>query len=330
MRSKFTMWSDQGILSPKTRPTGVAWLRGTIVVCSVCGIAAAGVYSQIGPDRGTAGTDRATGYGTEERLAQEVRAQVSRSTAADAYARSGATTGAASPDLPATLATTAATPQSSTMVARATASEPAPMATPESLAKPARRTTLSESMRAAPESAKTARRMDDQTRQAAASSASAAEDSSDRTPQRRRTGSAADSASRGNTGRDSARSAATKSAPQEPRQPQSEQADAAPANAAAADTDPDGKTAHAPGRFDEKSRGTRRHARNGSRSWTRGDNYAGLEPRDRRDTEFEPQGWRAQQGYMMFEPRYREFQSRDRRRAPPAPPFGFFGMNSWR
>src|SRR5207302_114326 len=105
------------------------------------------------------------------------------------------------------------------------------------------------------------------------------------------------SASRGN----SARSAATKSAPQEPARPQSEQSDAAPANAAEAGTDPGGKTAHASGRFDEKGRGTRRYARN----W-----------RDRRDTEFEPQDARAQEG-AMFEPRdrwsYPEFGPRDRR-----------------
>jgi hypothetical protein len=349
MRSKFAIWSDQGILSPKPGRTGLAWLRGTIFVGSVCGIAAAGVYTQIGPDSGTVRTERATGYGTEERLAEQLRAQASagRSTAVDEYVRSGATTGAASPSPPS--AAIAAAPQSSARIAgRALPSEPTPSAaTPESSTKTERRIT-SESTRAAPEPAKPARRTDDQNRQA---TSTAAEDSPDRTPQRRRTSSAADSASRGNSGKDYPRSAATKTAPQEPAQARSELSDAATAKTAEAPTDPDGKTAQAPGRVDEKSRGARRYARS---SRSRGDNYAGLDPRDRRDTVSEPQGWWAQEGavvepqdrrsYPEFSPRdrrgrsaYAEFEPRDRRnrdaeyemgrlrRTSRSWPFGWFG-----
>src|SRR5215467_2299283 len=94
MRSKFAIWSDEGILS-KPRATGFARIRGIIVVCSVCGIAAASVYSQIGPNRGTMATDPATGYGTEVRPAQAQRAQSEQPSTIDSYARSGATTGVA-------------------------------------------------------------------------------------------------------------------------------------------------------------------------------------------------------------------------------------------
>src|SRR5579864_6094136 len=96
MRSKFAIWSDEGILS-KPKATGFARVRGIIVVCSVCGIAAASVYSQIGADRGAPATDRATGYGAEGRPAQAQRAQSPAPLSMiDAYAHSGTTTGVAS------------------------------------------------------------------------------------------------------------------------------------------------------------------------------------------------------------------------------------------
>ena len=92
MRSKFAMWSDEGILS-KPRTTGFGRVRLIIVVCSVCGIAAASVYSQIGPDRGTLATDRPAGYGTDGRAAQAQQKQTQSSephSTIDSYARSGA------------------------------------------------------------------------------------------------------------------------------------------------------------------------------------------------------------------------------------------------
>jgi hypothetical protein len=144
MRSKFAIWSDEGIL-PKPRATGFARARGIIVVCSVCGIGAASVYSQIGPDRGT-------GYGTEARPAQAQRAQSPEPlNMIDAYARSGATTGAASSS------STGAAPKSIAKLApRPAAAEPMSIAgtsiaaTPESTAKPARPTAPSESIRTSP------------------------------------------------------------------------------------------------------------------------------------------------------------------------------------
>lgn len=353
MRSKFAIWSDQqGILSPKPRST-FAWVRKTIVVCSICGIAGAGVYSQIGPDRATIATDRPSGYGTEERVAEQLRAQASvgRSTAVDGYARSGATTGAASP------APTAIGPMPQ---APAGAPSSAPAGTPSSVrtplaatpesapeSKPARGT-ASASTRAAPEPAKPPRRMDDQDRQATSTTA---EDSPDRTPQRRRSSSAADPASRGNSGKDSVRSAATKSAPQEPAQSSSEQGDTATPTTAGANLE--AKTS----RFDEKSRGTRRYARNGSRDrrdampeppqgwWAQ--EGAGFEPQDRRSyPEYSTRDRRGRGGYPDFDSRerrggaaYAEFESRDRRsrdaeyemvpmrRTPSRSwPFNLFGM----
>ena len=131
MRSKFAMWSDEGILS-KPRATGFARVRLIIVVCSVCGIAAASVYSQIGPDRGMTATDRATGYGTDGPLVQTQRAQSPEPPSTiDAYAHSGATTGAAS--------SAGAAPKSTAKPApRPTAAEPLSIAaTQDSAAKTA-------------------------------------------------------------------------------------------------------------------------------------------------------------------------------------------------
>jgi hypothetical protein len=153
MRSKFAIWSDQGILS-KPRATGFARVRGIIVVCSVCGIGAASVYSQIGPDRGTLATDRATGYGTEARPAQAQPAQSSEPLSMiDAYARSGTTTGAASSS------STGAAPKSTAKLApRPAAAEPMSIAatsiaaTPESTAKPARPAAPAETTRTTPDS----------------------------------------------------------------------------------------------------------------------------------------------------------------------------------
>jgi hypothetical protein len=146
MRSKFAIWSDEGILS-KPRATGFARVRLIIVVCSVCGIAAAEVYSQIGPDRGTmATTDRAAGYGTEARVAPAPRAQSSeRPSTIDAYVRFGATTGVAS--------SAGAAPQSSTKVALPLAAGPtSTAATTDSTAKPARPRASSESTRTSSDS----------------------------------------------------------------------------------------------------------------------------------------------------------------------------------
>jgi hypothetical protein len=148
MRSKFAIWSDEGILS-KPRATGFARIRGIIVVGSVCGIAAASVYSQIGPDRGTLATDRA-GYGTEGRPAQQQRAPLSEpSNTLDAYARSGATTGATS------LSSTGVAPKSPAKLApRSAVAEPTSIAaTPESTAKPGHPSAPSELTRMSPDPA---------------------------------------------------------------------------------------------------------------------------------------------------------------------------------
>jgi hypothetical protein len=131
MRSKFAIWSDEGILS-KPKATGFARVRLVIVVCSVFGIAAASVYSQIGPDRGTTATDRATGYGTDGPPAQAQRAQSPEPLSTiDAYARSGAATGAAN--------SAAAAPKSTAKLApRPTAAAPLSIAaTQDSAAKTA-------------------------------------------------------------------------------------------------------------------------------------------------------------------------------------------------
>jgi hypothetical protein len=168
MGSKFAIWSDQqDILSPNSRTTKFAWARGAIVVCSVCGIAGASVYSQIGPDRGTMATDRASGYGTEPQAqAQRAQSPATPSAVIDAYARSGATTGAASSGSSGTTA------QSTARLAQRPASAPpVPMAIlPES-------------------TAKLARRLDDQA-PASTSTAIAPEDATtaERSQQRRRTG----------------------------------------------------------------------------------------------------------------------------------------------
>jgi hypothetical protein len=148
MRSKFAIWSDEGILS-KPRATGFARVRVIIVVCSVCGIAAASVYSQIGPDRRTPATDRATGYGAEARPTQGQLAQSGEPPGMiDAYARSGATTGATSSS------STGAAPQSTAKLAPGPdAAEPMSIAAmPESKAKSTRPTAPSESTRTSPDS----------------------------------------------------------------------------------------------------------------------------------------------------------------------------------
>jgi len=139
MRSKFAIWSDEGILS-KPKATGFARVRGIIVVCSVCGIAAASVYSQIGADRGAPATDRATGYGAEGRPAQAQRAQ-----SPAPLSNSGTTTGVAS--------VAGAAPKSTGKVTPSPAAEPTSIAaTPDSTAQPARPRASSELTRTSSDS----------------------------------------------------------------------------------------------------------------------------------------------------------------------------------
>jgi hypothetical protein len=97
MRSRFTVWSNQGILTPKVR-TGGSRLLGPIAACLVCGIAAGGVYSQIVPERGTVST---TGAGNAEQPTQDPQSSEPRGTAVDANARAGAASSesAAKPEL---------------------------------------------------------------------------------------------------------------------------------------------------------------------------------------------------------------------------------------
>jgi hypothetical protein len=146
MRSKFAMWSDEGILS-KPGATGFARLRLIVLVCSVCGIAAASVYSQIGPDRGTTATDRATGYGTDGPPVQAERAQSPEPLSTiDAYVRSGATTGVAS-------AARAAAKSTAKLAPRPTAAEPLSIAASQDMAaKPAHPPAASELTRTSSDS----------------------------------------------------------------------------------------------------------------------------------------------------------------------------------
>jgi hypothetical protein len=349
MRSKFAIWSDEGILSPKPRSTGFAWIRGTIVVCAVCGIAAAGVYSQIGPDRGTMATDRATGYGTEVRVAEAPRAQSrepSRSdtpSTIDAYVRSGATTGVAS--------SAGTAPKSSTKVAPPPAAEPtSTAATPELAAKPPRPTAPSELTRTDP-ATRSARRSDDQG--PATASSSTVPDNSlgpERGQQRHRTSSAVDAASRSNPRRDNSgrddvarnavtnapreaeqtkseqtKSEQTKSEQAKSEQAKSEQGDAATVTAGA---EPDNNTARAAGNLDERRRSTRRSARR-----TRDDNYARFESPDGRErsgfVEFGPPPDGRRTSFAEFESwdrRGRNEDPRGSRRYPSVPPFNWFGI----
>ena len=262
MRSKLAIWSDEGILS-KPRATGFGRVRLIVVVCSVCGIAAASVYSQIGPDRGTPATDRAAGYGTEGRPAQEQRAQSPEPPSMiDAYVRSGATTGVAG--------SAAAAPKSNAKVAPPPAEPTSIAATPEPAAQPPRPTASSELTRTSPDSvARSARRSDDQGH--ATTSSSSAPDNSlspERAQPRHRTSSAVDPASRSNSREDnSGRDYASRNnlgtaprntagnAPRDAEQIKSEQGDAATTTAG---VDPENNTARAPGNLDEKRRNTSR------------------------------------------------------------------------
>jgi hypothetical protein len=336
MRSKFAIWSDEGILS-KPRATGFARVRLIVVVCSVCGIAAASVYSQIGADRGTTATDRATGYGTDGPPVQAQRAQSPEPLSTiDAYARSGTL----APDFGSALAELA-TP---VVVAPPPAAEPTAIAaTPELASKPPRPTASSELPRTSPEpSARSARRPDDQGH-ATASSSSAPDNSlgPERAQQRHRTSSAVDSASRSNprrdnSGRDDVARNAAASAPREAEQAKSEQAKSEQADAATATAgaDPDSNTARTSGNLDEKRRSTRRSARR-----TRDKNYARFESPDARErsgfVEFwPPDGRRAR--FAEFEP-WDKFEPWDRRARNDDPrgsrryssqfsPFNWFGM----
>jgi hypothetical protein len=337
MRSKFAIWSDEGILS-KPRATGFTRVRGIIVVCSVCGIAAASVYSQIGPNRGTMATDTATGYGTEVRLTQAQRTQSESpstndaSRTIDAYARSGATTGVAS--------STGAEPKSSPKVAPPPAAEPTATATtPELAAQPPRPTASSELPRTSTDPAvRSVRRPDDQGH-ATASSSSAPDNSvgpERGQQQRHRTSSAVDPAPssnprRDNSGRDYVARNAAASAPREAElakseQAKSEQGDAATATAGA---EPDNNTARASGNLDERRRSTRRSARR-----TRDDYYARFESPDGRErsgfVEFgppPPDGRRT--SFAESEPwdrRGRTDDPRGGRRHPSFSPFNWFGI----
>jgi hypothetical protein len=202
-------------------------------------------------------TDRASGYGTEPQ-AQRAQSPATPSAVIDAYARSGATTGAASPGSSGTTA------QSTARLAQRPASAPpVPMAIlPES-------------------TAKLARRPDDQA-PASTSTAIAPEDATtaERSQQRRRTGSVADPVASGNSRRDDAARKATTSASQEAAQPKPEPGDAAGPIAEAA-AEADNRTARA-GKPDEKWHGRRSARAASTRSWTRDDNYA-VDARDGRD-----------------------------------------------
>ena len=86
MRPRFTLWSNQGILTPKRRSGGSRFL-GPIAACLVCAIGAGGVYSQIVAERGTVTT---TGAGHAEQPGPPRQSAEPRSAAIDANARAGA------------------------------------------------------------------------------------------------------------------------------------------------------------------------------------------------------------------------------------------------